>query len=473
MRGSRERTAARRGPRASWIPSLCAVLLGACSGGAGPDPEPEDAGRPRADAGPRGDAGRPDGGARDGGGRDGGEADAGVGHDAGASRWVMRTEVITDEHRAVPGVAFGGWGPHLGHLLRTDDALFWVDDVCRQDVAGDCDVYVNRRVGVFRRGEAWERVATIPLPATVQQNTGAIAEAGTLRVYGVNVDAGVVTQCAYDVATGASGCGSVPAIATGAAANYVGAALSPHGYRVVWWTNVVDGGGGSFSYIADYGGGFNGPRTGHIGGYNDCAYAHAGFEAGGTGVTFFCQVVSGRAPAWTAETLVGEADLSTADPVSWVLGLGPIDGDPVASTNDLWVDPATNDAHLLARTLGGAFAYYFRASGTSAWGPPRFVEAASFRARFLTDEDVLAVVSGPSSGGLRVRAVERASIVAGEPVDLAAAETTDFALPDDFGAVWAIYPSAAVYQRAPTRLELGVVGATAENVVTYATFSRE
>ena len=40
--------------------------------------------------------------------------------------------------------------------------------------------------------------------------------------------------------------------------NYLGAAISPLGYRMVWWTGVVDGGGGSFHYVVDYGGGWNG-----------------------------------------------------------------------------------------------------------------------------------------------------------------------------------------------------------------------
>ena len=45
--------------------------------------------------------------------------------------------MITSTHRFAPGAMFGGWGPHLGHLVRLPSGqLFWVDDACTQGV--DC-----------------------------------------------------------------------------------------------------------------------------------------------------------------------------------------------------------------------------------------------------------------------------------------------------------------------------------------------
>src|SRR5205823_5923967 len=110
--------------------------------------------------------------------------------------------------------------------------------------------------------------ATISLSG-VQQNTATISLGGALYVYGV---AGRnIVECTE------AGCTTIP-LDIGPAANYVGAAVVPGVGRVVWWTNVVDGGSGSFSYLVNYGGGWNGPRSGAVGGYNDCEYAHVAFD---------------------------------------------------------------------------------------------------------------------------------------------------------------------------------------------------
>src|SRR5262245_55536954 len=70
----------------------------------------------------------------------------------------VTVERITDEHRAIPGVMFGDWGPHLGHLVHTDVPL-WIDDLCSPAVGGDCDVDHDRRIGVFRRdSEGWRQI---------------------------------------------------------------------------------------------------------------------------------------------------------------------------------------------------------------------------------------------------------------------------------------------------------------------------
>jgi hypothetical protein len=39
------------------------------------------------------------------------------------SNGKFRTQVITEEHRSVPGAMFGGWGPHLGHMVRVSVPL--------------------------------------------------------------------------------------------------------------------------------------------------------------------------------------------------------------------------------------------------------------------------------------------------------------------------------------------------------------
>jgi hypothetical protein len=91
----------------------------------------------------------------------------------------VEVRVIHQAHRAIPGAMFGGWGPHLGHLVRRgpaadapDGEQWFVDDAC---APGACDVNRNTRLDYLRlRGNTWERVDSQPLPAGVQQNVGSV-----------------------------------------------------------------------------------------------------------------------------------------------------------------------------------------------------------------------------------------------------------------------------------------------------------
>lgn len=460
------------------LPTLAACLVGCGSDASSPTDAAQDAEARLDDAGVRdatgGDANairdaRPDA-PIDATADDGAASDLGSpALDAGPRPLRVTTALVTDQHRFVPGAMFGGWGPHLGHLVRAEGGgtgepeLHWVDDLCTQGT-GDCDVNVNRRVGIFRRdGDVWTSIGTIPLPAGVQQNTGTIASAGLIRTYGVDTAARLLVECVFDPATATSrGCGNLM-FPLGSDANYVGAALSPAGAKVVWWTNVVDGGGGSFSYVVEYTMGWNGPRAGVLPGYNDCAYAHAAFRTDGPGMTFFGQAVTGRAPAWAFSTLVGESRLDMGLPVTWANALAPPAGDSVASTNDLWIDPTTQDTHLIARTTSGAAAYYFRPRGGD-FGAATIVDPSALRARWVVTADVIALVYGPNGGGLRMRTLPRSGVVAGGPLAIEDARAHEIPVPDDLGPVVGIYPEASVYQSVEVpEIAFVVVGNTRQN----------
>ncbi|MBX7192593.1 MAG: hypothetical protein K1X94_11075 [Sandaracinaceae bacterium] len=388
-----------------------------------------------------------------------------AGRDAGPAPSRLTVEVVTDRHRYVPGLMFGGWGPHPGHLVRAAGTLYWVDDVCDQGVPGDCDVNVNRRVGVLRReAGGWLSIGEIPLSG-IQQNTGTVATSSTLHTYGVDVASERLAECRFELVTASSSCASIP-IATGASANYVGAAISPSGARIAWWTNVRDGGGGTFSYVADYGGGWNGPRVGPIAGYNDFAYAHAGFDPHGPGLVLFGQVVSGTAPSWSFATLVGRASLTTTDAVEFTAALAPPAGTSIASTNDLWIDPRSGDAHLLARAASGAVVYYHQPPAGS-WSAPTVLEPPGLRARFLESPTTLALVTGASGGGVHVRRFARDALAAGSPLSFASATDESIALAG-IGQVLAIYPEADVTQADDVgALDFAVVGDAQENLVHF------
>lgn len=381
---------------------------------------------------------------------------------------LVTVERITGEHRAIPSVMFGGWGPHLGHLLRVGDATLWVDDLCTPTTAGDCNVDINRRVGVFRRDPTgWTSLGTMPLPG-VQQNTASVAVGNHVYSYGIASGAQRIVECDFSLAAGSGACAAIP-IPIGTFANYVGAAVVPGGGRIVWWTNVVDGGGGSFSYLVNYGAGWNGPRTGPIGGYNDCGYAHVAFR--GATAELFCQVVSGLAPNWSFATLVGSTAKTLAAPVAWTNGLAPPAGDSVMSTNDLYVDPA-GDAHLLARTTGGAAVYYHRAAAGSGYGPPALVMPATFRARWVPAESTLALARDVGRKRLVISTAPHAGLASGSLAPAGWSET-EVPLPAGFGDIAAIYPVSPAYQDGPLRdVELAVVASGDEHVVLYVRWSQ-
>ncbi len=346
--------------------------------------------------------------------------------------------------------------------------LWFVDDHCAQAGAGTpvCDANKNHQLGYFEYvAGSWAPRSTLPLPGTVQQNTATIAAAGgtVLHSYGVDDVSHLLRECTYSIAKGPQGCIALPFTLT-ANSNYVGAAVSPAGHRVVWWTNVVDGGGGGFHYIVDYGGGWNGPRSGSAAGYNDASYINIAF-GGPTPNTFtmHVQFVSGFAPNWGFVGGVGSGDLSTTAPVTWSLPLAPASGDEVLSTNDIWIDPNTKDTHLMARTKSGAAVYYFRPDGGS-WSPASFTLPATFRARFIVSGGRLILVYGPNAGGLAYRIAKSSDRIPKTPIDWQNVGEQKLSLPAGFGSIVAIYPESPAYQATPAQgIHAVVVGSTKES----------
>lgn len=417
-------------------------------------------------------------------------ADAGVvdaassaadGQAPGAREPQVTTKVLTTSHRFIPNAMFGGWGPHLGHLVgralgNGATETWFADDACEQAGKGGtpCDVNVDARVDYWKLpagGDAFVKVASQALPGGVQQNTGSLLEGDTLFTYGIDVVAGKLVECSFDVSAGApKGCALLP-FAVGPFANYVGAALSPQGAKVVWFTNVGDGGGGQFQWYVDFGGGWNGPRVGGVAGYNDASYIHVAFGSGArqNEMLLHAQLVSGVAPNWNFFGATGAIDLGTASAATFALSLAPaVAGDPVVSTNDVAIDPVTNDAHLVARTDKGHALYYFRPAG-GTWSSPLATLPNAYRARVVVGADgTLLLAYGPSGRGLVWRASPPASRAAGRPVDWSRHVEHVAPLPPGYESLLAIYPQASVYQSAPvTGLRLAVVGTARQNEVLY------
>jgi hypothetical protein len=96
------------------------------------------------------------------------------------------------------------------------------------------------------------------------------------------------------------------------------------------------------------------------------------------------QLVSGLAPDWSFLGAVGVGDAAVDAPVVFADVLAPPQGDAVMSTNDVFVDPDTNDAHLVARTHAGAAAYYHCPPGSRSRTRPGAATATRWCASACT-----------------------------------------------------------------------------------------
>lgn len=409
--------------------------------------------------------------------------------------YTVTQSLITTNHRYIPNQMFGGWGPHLGHMVWASDdddrQLYFVDDLCSQMSGGQpalCDVNVDHTLGYFRREgtkeePTWALIGAATVPGTVQQNTATIASAdgATLYSYGIAVAAARIVECSFALPAGPAACNYLPFVLP-AFSNYVGAAISPDGYRIVWWTVVADGGGGTFHYIVDYGGGWNGPRSGGAAGYNDSSYINIAFPTDDPPrFVMHTQLVSGLAPNWSFFGGIGWASLDTADAVDWSLPLAAIDGDAVVSTNDIWIDPVSQDEHVLARTNEGRAAYYHRPPG-GTWSPATFFVDSTLRARFVPhcagggttrgDCDRLALVAGTAGTGLTVRLARASDRTPGQPIDWSSLSERVIELPTGYESIYAIYPGAVPYQVVPgSSIDVAIVGSERQNEVLNVTLS--
>jgi hypothetical protein len=187
--------------------------------------------------------------------------------------------------------------------------------------------------------------------------------------------------------------------------------------------------------------------------------------------TMHSELVGGRAPAWTFLAATGEGSVNVATPVTWATSLPKPTGDAVMSSNDVLVDPRTNDTHLVARTKSGSAAYYFRPKGAAEYRGPIEVFAKSGRVRLvsLSDGTVALVRSDDSAvGGVAVHVVPASAITAGTPIAWSKTPAVRPTLPVEYKQIYAIYTESDSYSLAPrSSLEIAIVGQTHENEVLH------
>jgi Putative peptidoglycan binding domain len=350
---------------------------------------------------------------------------------------LLTTKTITTTHRYDAGKMFGGWGPHLGHLLRDSTGALWLADDTGNDVNS------NPQINYYKYSpslQSWSLDGSNVLYGTVQQNTGPLmSNTDMIFSYGIDIAHSLLEECYYYTKQSYKACNSITQIPVGTNANYVGAALSPSGTtRVVWWTNVSDNGSGKFSYIFNTNnGGWNGPFVLTLPGYNDLAYVTVAF-VGENKLKYLGQVVTGTAPNWSYNALYGTISLGSAPIILNTLqGLAPA---VQTSSNDIYVD-AQGGTHLLYRSFGSTVdLVYAYVTPTGQITAPALVDAKTSYARFVVTSSALYLIGAPSTGGLKIRSVDLATVSGA--INWPAVQAQTF-LTEPFDA---IYPESRMYQ---------------------------
>jgi hypothetical protein len=377
----------------------------------------------------------------------------------GLTFFVVRADnnIITTTHRFQAGVAYGGWGPHLGHLMRATDGTLWFAD----DTGNDAKKNPAINYYKFSNG-IWSLAGSNPLFGTVQQNTGSVLLSNDLIFsYGIDTLNNRIEECYFSIKVNYKGCNHLPFVLD-TQANYIGVALAPNGTKLLWWTDIRDNSAGNFNYIYDFGTGWNGPVSAVLPGFSGVSYINVAFKDSNS-FTMLGQLDSGLAPNWTFTAAVADGVIGQQLVWNTLAGSGsdlPITG------QDIWIDPISKNSHLLARSGTGTTFYYHRSSGGS-WSGVLFSIPSSYRARFVSSSNgKLYVVYGQSGSGLKYYEITKSPLVGA--INFTTLTPNQVDLSSDFGNIDAIYPESSIYQQAPVKdLNFAVNGSMKQGEITH------
>jgi hypothetical protein len=377
---------------------------------------------------------------------------------AGSGAWsqdfAVESYQVSDRHRYQEGAMGAFWGHHLGHMVRTSTrGLWYVDDT-------GTDVNYDSEIAYFRfDGHAWTLMKSSTVPTTVQQNTVTLAVGDSLFTYGVNISGGYIEEAVFDTKTN-TGAWNRRIRFIGGNTNYIGAAVSPTGTRIVWWTRVVSPSGPSdWVYMYNNGSGWSSSITSSIPG-DDFSYVFASFL---NDSTFYVggEVPSGYNP-WTYEAGAGKVVIGKP-----IAEFTKMKGDNFAA-NSIWVNRATGDVHLLTYGSYGGFGYYYKPAG-GAWTDT--VALADnignvSRCRFIDPDDGNLYLIGMQST-IVMMVIPKASITG--KIDFASYPIVPLCLLPGFTASYSIWAESPEYQTNPVD---GVNFAFPGNDYSYSRFLR-
>lgn len=262
------------------------------------------------------------------------------------SEYYYNSYQISDQHRYDYGKMGAHWGHHLGHLVRTATQGLWYVD--------DTGTNVNRNPALHYHhfnGRSWQLIKQLSNPNTIQQNTASIAIGDSIFSYGLNINGGYIEEAVFNARTHEA-IYNRKIFATGASTNYIGAAVSPGGKRIVWWTRVVNNNGPSpWLYVYHDGESWHGPIQSMVPG-NDFSYVFASF-VNDNELYVAGEVPGGIAPNWTYQMGVGKI----------VLG-NPLENFTLMPANftahDIWVNTNNGDVHLFGHSFSSEVSYFYK-----------------------------------------------------------------------------------------------------------------
>lgn len=374
---------------------------------------------------------------------------------------LSRVVPITSKNRNYPGIMFGGWGPHLRALMRNSkDELWFVTD------AGP-DVQHNEQL-IYHRfdGARWSEAATLKQMSGIQQNVASVLCNDCVYSYGISVRAPrYIEECIFDtVRQEERACRPIEVdgkkLLLPPSCNYVGAALSPAGRKIVWWTTVGDNGAeGKWSYIYERSNLWVGPIVSTLGGYNDLGYVFAAFVKDDR-LAIAGQLFKGAYPKGTYA--VGCAEFTLGEKFEFRKNFFALDTTPEnsgRSAADIVV--LNGGTHVVAETQKGTLAYYYKDPAKS-WidcDKPVCVLTNVHRARFIATSKEFCLLTGSANGdALTVRATERSRVQG--PVDWQKVQPVAIPVASrQFAEPAAIYVESCSYQTDPVkRLDFAIVG---------------
>lgn len=345
---------------------------------------------------------------------------------------------VTSEHRFQRNVMSAHWGHHLGHLVRARTTGLWFVD----DTGNDVNITPTARYYQLVDDTAWVWRTSITNRGTVQQNTASVAIGDTIYTYGVDISSPVIVENWLDTKTLNSGKRTVKYILSNT--NYIGAAVTPAGGRIVWWTNVVDGGGPAswfYTWIVPGESLWRSTVTSSVPS-NDFSYVLIAWL---NDSTFYAagEAIGGFLPNWTYDLGAGKVVLGK--PISEFVKLKGSN----YTASDLWVNPANGDVHILGDG-GGKQTYYYRAAG-APWpdsGQVLSNPATIYRGtRFVEAPDGFLYLFLSTPTGLKFKRVARSAISGRIEFDSLA--THDLDNKPGFNYTFALFPEIRTYQTTP------------------------
>ena len=321
---------------------------------------------------------------------------------------------VTNQNRNYTNM-FGGWGPHLRSILRSENDVQWmaVDD--------GADVYHNDVIRYQKLGtnqSTWTLEGQSNIAGyEVQQNMAHTMSGNTINSYGVeltgydngNVWTNRILKVSYNTITNTSSMGYITINNSiniaGNSSNYIGAAVNPsNGLEVVWW-HEASGPPANFNVIWKYPfqQEWNGPlvMSEMVNGnaYNMFLYVYGTF-VGDHRLELVAQSgtfnVAGSPDFYIPahQTIDFGFAAANASGFTW-LGVNATAANRIT---DIWKNPCNDDLHVLAYDSdAGDAVYYYKENGTTNWEDWQYIGRmpSRFDSKFSYDSylDTLTIVN--------------------------------------------------------------------------------